>query len=284
MANTNNSDVLATVSTNIDTFIALPVYSKLANFPSSLKLEYFVPSKENSNDLKGTQNLFRSCDFVADFALPDPIAMPDPSDFADTAKGFKEYKDALEAFKLGGKIFNDEIKALQARIYREDIERKYRNLCAGREFVKQFDVSMFEVDDSLDIWEFSQTIRDRILAVYETNFKANPVIDYKGGSYRFDLSEVDGKPSKYTLLTVAGIDAIIAEKEKIANGEIVFLSQDVCIQALKTVKNDLNAGSIMSLITRLNSNAGSKQNATSTLKNLKLLVTGIAPKKGKATA
>lgn len=278
---TNSNSDLQVISTAIDTFVSLPVYGKLANFPSQLKLEYFVPSKDNSNDLKGTQDLFRSCVFVADFTLPDPVSMPDPSDFADTAKGFKDYKDALEEFKGTGKIFNDEIKALQARIYKEDIQRKYNNLCAGRDFVKQFDASMFEVDDSLDIWEFPQTIRDRILAVYETNFKANPVIDYKGGSYRFDLSEVDGKPSKYTLLTVAGIDAIITEKEKIANGEIVFLSQDTCIQALKTVKNDLNAGSIMSMITRLNSNAGSKQNATSTLKNLKLLVTGIAPTKGK---
>lgn len=276
-----NSNDLQAISQAIDTFVSLPVFSKLANFPSALKLEYFIPSKDNSNDLKGTQDLFRSCDFIGDFTLPDPVSMPDPSDFADTAKGFKDYKDALEAFKATGKVFNDEIKALQAKIYREDIERKYRNLCAGRDFVKQFDASMFEIDDTLDIWEFSQTIRDRILAVYEANFKANPVIDYKGGSYRFDLSEVDGKPSKYTLLTIAGIDAIISEKEKIANGEIVFLSQDVCIQALKTVKNDLNAGSIMSMITRLNSNAGSKQNATSTLKNLKLLVTGIAPSKGK---
>ena len=271
---------LATVSANIDAFLALPIYDKLANFPSTLKLEYFIPTKNNGNDLKGTQALFRECTFVADFTLPDFVEMPEVESFPNTLKGFEAYKAALDVFKATGKIQNDAIKSIAQRLHTDDVLRKYRNLCAGRDFVKQFDPSMFEIDDSLDLFEFPADIRTKILAVYETNFIANPVIEYKGGSYCFDLS----KPSPYTLLTVAGIDAILTEKEKITNGEMVFLSQDVCVQALKTVKNDLNMGSLMNAVCRLNSNAGSKQNASSTLKNLKLLITGIAPKKGKATA
>lgn len=279
-----NSDVLATVSVAIDNFVALPIYGKLANFPNTLKLEYFIPSKDNGNDLKGTQALFRDCTFIADFSLPDLIAAPDPDAFPDTAKGTEAFRIAAREFKANGKIQNDAIKAIAQRLHTDDILRKYRNFCAGRDFVKQFDAIMFEVDDSLDLFELPENIRSRILQVYEANFIANPVIEYKGGSYRFDLSEKDDKPSPYTLLTVIGIDAIISEKDKIANGEMVFLSQDVCIQALKTVKNDLNMGSLMNAVCRLNSNAGSKQNATSTLKNLKLLITGIAPKKGKTAA
>lgn len=274
MTNSN----LQAISDNIDTMIALPVFGLLSDVPSDLTLKLFVPSKENTSALSGTEAQFRQIDFSADFTLPDPVAMPDDSDYPDTAKGFKDYKDTMAIFKAEGKVYNDAIKSCAARLLQFDVKRNYDRLQRVCTFIKSHDASMFVHDEELDLWQLSPDQRARILAVYQSAFKANPKLNLSGSAV--DLVATD---SSCTLDSIDGIDAIIKIKNNNPNASYAFMSKEITLQALKTVYKEINLATMLKCNARLDCHAGGSKNSTTILANLRMLF-GIAPSKGKKKA
>lgn len=273
----SNNDQLANVSTAIDAFLALPVYPLLDTVPADLSLKLFIPSKDNQSVLSGTQEMFRSLDVSFDFVLPDPLPMPDPNDFDDTAKGFKEYKAAIGEFELGGKVYNDQIKSLASKLIQHDITRKFAKLQRVCQFVRSHDSSMFEHDEELDLFDLPESTRSKILQVYKNAFNASPNLLMTGSTV--NLLTIDPLCS---LDSIDGIDRIIAIKNQNQSASYAFMGRDIMNQALKTVKNELNMPSLSKAMSRLDSHFGGSKNATTIIANLRMLH-GFKPTKGKKT-
>lgn len=275
----SNSDILATVSANIDAFIALPVYRLLSDVPSDLSLKLFVPSKDNTSILSGTQELWRSIDVSQfDFTLPDPVDMPDVDGFPDTVKGMKDFKDAMNAYKSDGKPYNDAIKSLTAKLINHDIKRKYDRLVHVCQFVQSHDASQFEHDEELDLFDLPETTCNKILQVYRNAFKADPRLLMTGSS--INLLEIDPLCS---LDSIDGIDRIIAIKNSNPSASYAFMGADVLTQAFKAVKNELNAPSAIKMLKRLDCHLGGSKNSTTIIASLRMLY-GMKPNKGKKSA
>ena len=276
----SNSDILTSVSANIDSFLALPVYDLLAGVQSSdIVLKNFVPSKDNSHILNGTQDQFRNLDLSGfDFALPDPVDMPDVDSYPDTVKGMKDFKEAMNAFKETGKVYNDSLKSIASRLIQHDIVRKLAKLQKIVQFVQSHDPAMFDHDEELDLFDLPQTTRDKILAVYKTAFKTNPCLLMTGSTV--NLLTIDPACS---LDSIAGIDAIIAIKNTYPSASYAFMGSDVLTQAFKAVKNELNAPTAIKMLKRLDCHLGGSKNSTTILASLRMLY-GLKPSKGKTKA
>jgi hypothetical protein len=302
MANSNNSDLLATVSTNIDAFLALPCYDLLASIQSNdITLKNFIPSKDNKHVLSGTQDLWRNIDpSKFDFTLPSKAVKPDrpekPDPFSGKAK--QDYYNALEArdaFDVdpNGGLLNIEIDRIATRLLQHDIIRKYDKLQRIYQFVKSHDVSMFTHQEELDLWELPQTVRSKILDIYKASFKANPSLEFTGGLHKIDLTNFDDckirtNPNPISVAcsldTVDGINSIIAVKNTAPSASYGFMSKEILGSVLESIKSECNGKTLLKIITRLDTHSGGSKNSTTILANLRLLITGEAPSKGKKSA
>ena len=276
MTNTNNEQ-LATVSASIDSFLALPVYNLLSDVPSDLSLKVFIPSKDNSSVLAGTQDLWRNINVSQfDFALPDPVEMPDVDSFPDTAAGMRSFKEAMNEYKDIGKPYNDSIKALQAKLINHDIKRKYDRLVRTCQFVQSHDPAMFDHREELDLHQLSETQRKAILAVYQQHFALSPRLNLTG-SY-VDLVAIDPTCS---LDSIAGIDAIIRIKNNNPSASYAFMSKEITLQALQAIYGKVNQATYVKCFSRLDTHSGGSKNSTTIVANLRMLL-GFVPTKGKA--
>jgi hypothetical protein len=271
-----NSINLSDVSAAIDSMIALPVYGLLADMPADLNLKQFIVAKDNQCKLAGTQDLFRKCDFVASFDLPAPINAPDVDAYPDTAAGMKQFKEAMNEYKQSGKIHNDEIKAVAAKLSHNDILRKYQNLQRCISFVKSFDPAMFETNEELDLHELPENVRIKILSVYRAAFTASPKLLLQGSAV-----DLVSKNPICSLDTAAGIDAIIAVKNEYPTAAYGFVNRELLGMVIHSVKTDCNGLTLLRIASRLDTHLGGSKNATTILANLRMLITGIAPSKGK---
>ncbi len=279
MTNSNNSDLLATVSANIDAFLALPCYDLLASVQSNdITLKNFIPSKDNKHVLSGTQELWRNINFVADFALPEPVEMPDVDSYPDTVKGMKDFKDAMNVYKIEGKVFNDTLKNISVRLLHHDIKRKYEKLQLVCQFVSSHDASQFDHEEELDLYELSETTRTKILQVYKQAFSASPCLLMTGST--INLLSVDPLCS---LDSIEGIDRIIAIKNQNQSASYAFMGRDQLVAVIKAIKSEVNAPSLLKLASRLDSHLGGSKNATTILANLRMCY-GFKPSKGKKSA
>ena len=270
---TDNSDIFAilqTVKDNIESFLNLSCYDLLSNVPNPLSISHFVVSKNNSLKLAGQENLFRECNFVADFTLPEPLKLPQTSDYncLKTTEDALKFANDYQAYERSGKPFNDALAKLQQVLDDNNIVRKYDNLRRAVDFVRSHHPSEFiiEDDDELDLFELPETTRQKILSAYRAAFKANPTLLIPGET--INLIEIDPACS---LDSVVGIDAILSIKGNYKGAKYGFLGLEVLTSAMKLVKAELNAPSLIRLVLRLNTNAGSAINSSTILQNLKML-------------
>ena len=274
--------VLRTVKDNIVDFLSLPLYHVLKNVPNPLSVPHFVVSKNNSLQIAGKAELFRQCDFVADFTLPTkfdkPIRPVKPDPFTEEEQ--EAYCEALEAFCDW--VDSNELKVnllidkLETELLRLDIVRKYQNLQRAIEFVRSHDPSEFEHDEELDLWELPEPIRTKILGVYQAIFKASPTLIMIGKTV--NLLEVDPNCS---LDSIQGIDTILAVQDQHKGSKFGFIRQDELIRACELVKSELNCRSMIRLMRCLDTRYGSygpSKNSTMVLANLKMLL-GVKPRK-----
>jgi hypothetical protein len=269
---------LSVATSAIATFKALPVYALLANFPQTLSVSQFVVSKENTNPLKGSADLFLSPVFEGDFTLPNlfvspvrPIK-PDPctgaAQTAYRAAAARWLEDDSD-FKDGQGAINDKITALARSLDTNDILRKYDNYRRCVSFLTstlQADPSAFEVDDLLELNELPPAIKAKILAVYQQAFKINPVLLTMGSTV--DLIAANPLCS---LDSVDGINAIIKVQDGYKGAKYGFVSKELMIAVVKQVKSSLNAPTLVKLFDSLVSNGATSKNATTILNNLKKL-------------
>jgi hypothetical protein len=299
MTDTNsNSDLLATVSTNIDSFLALPCYDLLAGIQhDDIALKNFVPSKDNKHVLSGTQEQFRSLDLSGfDFALPVKAVKPNkpvkPSEFTGKAK--QTYYDDLEMWSdwdtTDDALLNVEIDRVATRLLQHDVTRKFAKLQRVCQFVKSHDVLMFVHQEELDLFELPQTVRTKILDIYKASYKASPYLEFTGGLHRIDLTNFEDNvtrtnPNPITvpcsLDTVDGINSIISVKNTAPSASYGFMSKEILGSVLESIKADCNGKTLLKIITRLDTHSGGSKNSTTILANLRMLF-GIAPTKGKA--
>ena len=271
----DESTEVSTVKANIVSFLRLPCYNVLVNVPADLSVKLFVPTKENNSVLSGTQDMFRSCDFVADFTLPSKIEMPDIDAYGDTGEDFKAFKDAMDEYKATGKQHNDQIDQLARKLLKHDIIRKYDNLRRVVDFVQSHDPAIFEPDEDLDLWQLTQEQRASILSVYQSAFKASPKLNLLGSCV--DLLETDPLCS---LDSITGIDAIIKIKENNPSASYAFMSKEITLQALKPIYGKVNQATYVKCFNRLDTHSGGSKNSTTIVANLKQLH-GWQPTKGK---
>ena len=273
--------VLRTVKDNIVDFLSLPWYHVLGNIPNPLSIPHFIASKDNPLKIAGKDDLFRQCDFVADFALPTkfdkPIKPVKPDPF--TGKKQEAYYEALEAYVFWEDSnelrVNLVIDKLETELLKLDIVQKYQNLQRAIEFVGSHDPSVFEHDEELDLYELPITVRTKILSVYQDSFKASPTLVMTGKTV--NLIEVDPNCS---LDSIQGIDAILAVQDQHKGSKFGFIGRDELSQAINLVKNnDLNAPSLYRMVARLDSNIGGKKNARTIMAALKMLH-GVKTSKG----
>ena len=274
MTNINLSDV----SNSIDTLIALPIFALLADVPADLTLKLFIPNKDNPSILSGTESQFRMIDFVADFTLPDPVDAPDVDSFPDTSKGMKDFKDAMNVYKLEGKVFNDSIKYTAARLLQHDIKRNYDRLQRVVKFVQSHDPSLFVHNEELDLWQLTLEQRTAILSVYQTHFALSPKLNLSGSFV--DLVATD---ASCNIDSPEGIDAIIKIKNNNPSASYAFMSKEITAQALSSVYGKVNILTFIKCNSRLDTHSGGSKNSTTILANLRMLF-GIAPSKGKKAA
>jgi superfamily II DNA or RNA helicase len=274
--------VLRTVKDNIVDFLNLHLYRVLGNVPNPLSIPHFVASKDNPLKIAGKEDLFRQCDFVADFTLPTkfdkPIKPVKPDPFTDEEK--ETYWEALEAYiewddsnELKVNLLIDKLKA---ELLKLDIVRKYQNLQRAIEFVESHDPSEFENDEELDLWELPEPIRTKILGVYQAIFKASPTLIMIGKTV--NLLEVDPNCS---LDSIQGIDTILAVQDQHKGSKFGFIRQDELVQVIDLVKSELNVRSLVRLVRCLDTcygSYGASKNSTMVLNNLKMLL-GVKPRK-----
>ncbi len=286
MTNSNNSDLLATVSANIDAFLALPCYDLLASVQSNdITLKNFIPSKDNKHVLSGTQELWRNIDpSKFDFTLPSKAVKPDkpikPVDF--TGKTKQAYYDDLELWSDWDTTFealmNIEIDRIATRLLQHDIIRKHDKLMRCCQFVQSHDSTQFDHEEELDLFELPETTRNKILQVYKQAFSANPCLLMTGST--INLLSVDPNCS---LDSIAGIDAIIAIKNSNPSASYAFMGRDQLVQVIKAIKSEVNAPTLLKIASRLGSHLGGSKNATTIIANLRMLY-GFKPSKGKKSA
>ncbi len=272
---TDNSDILAilqTVKADIESFLDLPCYDLVSNVPNPLYISHFFANKNNPLKLAGQDELFRKCDFVADFTLPEPLKQPQTSDYdllkpEDCLKFGKDW----QAYELSGKPFNDAIAKLQRLIDANDIVRKYENMRRVVEFVRSRDRDEFYPDDDLDLWELPEPIRIKILGVYQASFKDSPTLLMTGKT----INLLDEDPL-CSLDSAMGIDAIINIKDQHKSASYGFIGREQLVQVTKLVKSELNARSLIRLMYRLDTHLGGSKNSSTILNSLKMLI-GIKP-------
>lgn len=281
----SNNELLATVTTSIDSFLALPVYNLLSDVPVDLSLKLFIPSKDNNSILSGTQDLWRSIDVSQfDFTLPAKTIKPDkpikPEPFTGKAK--QDYYDSLEIWSdwdtTPEALLSIEIDRVATRLIQHDIIRKYQRLSRVCQFVSNHDPSQFEHDEELDLFDLPETTRNKILQVYKNAFKADPRLLMTGCSV--NLLEIDPLCS---LDSIDGIDRIITIKNTYPSASYAFMGSDVLTQAFKVVKNEINAPSAIKMLKRLDCHLGGSKNSTTILASLRMLY-GLKPSKGKTKA
>lgn len=277
-----NSNVLANVSNSIDAFLALPCYSLLSDVPSDLSLKLFIPSKDNSSVLSGTQETFRSPDlsgFV--FTLPSKAIKPDkpvkPDPF--TGKDKQAYYDLLEAWsdwdQTDEALLNVEIERIATRLLQHDILRKFAKLQRVCQFVQSHDVSHFEHDEEMDLFDLPESTRNKILQVYKNAFNASPCLLMTGST--INLLTVDPLCS---IDSIDGIDKIIAIKNQNQSASYAFMGRDQLVAVIKAIKSEVNAPTLLKIASRLDSHLGGSKNATTIIANLRMLY-GFKPSKGK---
>lgn len=293
---TNSDSNLQAVSSAIDTFIALPVYNLLESVPTDLKLELFIPSKDNANGLNGTQETFRSLDLSKfDFTLPIKSIKPDkpvkPDPFTGKAK--QEYYDALEVrddFETSADgLLNLEIDRVANRLIQHDITRKFAKLARVCQFVQTHDPSMFVYQEEFDLHELPIIVRTKILDIYKASYKANPSLEFTGGLHKIDLTNFDDckirtNPNPITipcsLDTIDSINSIIAVKNTAPSASYGFMSKEILGSVLEAIRTDCNGKTLLKVITRLDTHSGGSKNSTTILANLRMLL-GFIPTKGK---
>lgn len=277
-----NSNVLGTVSNSIDAFLALPVYSILSDVPSDLSLKLFIPSKDNTSVLSGTQETFRSLDLSGfDFTLPVKAVKPDkpvkPDPFTGKAK--QAYYDDLEAWSdwdtTDPALLNVEIERIATRLLQHDIQRKFAKLQRVCQFVQSHDPAMFDHQEELDLFQLSETQRKAILAVYQQHFALTPRLNLTGSFV--DLVAIDPACS---LDSIEGIDAIIKIKNNNPSASYAFMSKEITIQALQPIYGKVNQATYVKCFSRLDCHAGGSKNSTTIVANLRMLH-GFQPTKGK---
>ena len=298
MTNTNNnSDVLVNVSAAIDAFIALPVYSLLSDIPADLSLKLFIPSKDNTSVLSGTQETFRQIDpSLFEFTLPvkaiKPAKPTKPENVAGKAKQF--YYDSLELWSewdaTDDALLNVEIDRINNRLIQHGIAAKYAKLARVCQFVKSHDASMFVHQEESDLHELPLTVRTKILDIYKASYSANPSLEFTGGLHKIDLTNFDDckirtNPNPITVAccldTVAGINSIIAVKNTAPSASYGFMSKEILGSVLEAIRSDCNGKTLLKVITRLDTHSGGSKNSTTILANLRMLL-GFVPTKGKA--
>lgn len=298
MTNTN-SGILATVTASIDSFLNLPVYSILGDVPVDLSLKLFIPSKDNTSVLSGTQEQFRQIyPSQFDFTLPSKAIKPDkpvkPDPF--TGKEKQAYYDSLELWSdwdtTDPALLNIDIERVANRLIQHDILRKYQRLSRVCQFVSSHDPSFFVHQEELDLHELPQTVRTKILDIYKASFKANPSLEFTGGLHKIDLTNFDDckirtNPNPITVAcsldTVEGINSIIAVKNTAPSASYGFMSKEILGSVLESVRSDCNGKTLLKIITRLDTHSGGSKNSTTILANLRMLL-GFVPTKGKKTA
>lgn len=292
-----NSNILETVSTNIDAFLALPVYPILGDVPIDLSVKLFIPSKDNIGSvLSGTQEQFRQIDPLQfDFTLPAKALKPDkpvkPS--GATSKEKQAYYDSLEIWSdwdtTPEALLNVEIDRLANRLIQHDIIRKYQRLQRVCKFVQSHDASMFVHQEELDLHELPQTVRTKILDIYKASYSANPNLEFTGGLHKIDLTNFEDcktrtNPNPITVAcsldTVEGINSIIAVKNTAPSASYGFMSKEILGSVLETIRQDCNGKTLLKIITRLDTHSGGSKNSTTILANLRMLH-GFKPTKGK---
>jgi hypothetical protein len=294
-----DTTVLANVSANIDAFIALPVFDLLSDVPADLSLKLFIPSKDNTSVLSGTQEAFRTLDLSQfDFTLPIKAIKPDkptkPEEFVGKAK--QAYYDSLELWsdwdQTQDALLNVEINRVASRLLQHDVTRKYTKLVRICQFVKSHDASMFVHQEELDLHELPQTVRTKILDIYKASYKANPSLEFTGGLHKIDLTnfedcKVRTKPNPITIAcgldTVDGINSIIAVKSTAPSASYGFMSKEILGSVLEAVRFDCNGKTLLKIITRLDTHSGGSKNSTTILANLRMLL-GFVGTKSKKTS
>lgn len=295
-----NSDLLATVSNSIDAFLALPCYGLLDNLKTDdIILKSFIPSKDNSSALSGTQETFRNLDLSSfNFTLPSKAIKPDkpvkPEEFTGKAK--QSYYDSLELWSdwdtTDEALMNVEIDRVATRLLQHDVLRKFTKLQRVCQFVSNHDASMFVHQEELDLHELPQTVRTKILDIYKASFKANPSLEFTGGLHKIDLTNFDDckirtNPNPITVAcsldTVDGINSIIAVKNTAPSASYGFMSKEILGSVLESVRSDCNGKTLLKIITRLDTHSGGSKNSTTILANLRMLL-GFVPTKGKKAA
>jgi len=279
------SDVLTKISISIEIFVNTKAYHLLADMPADLSLKQFIVAKDNGCRLAGTQSLFRSCEVIADFTLPAKFAKPakpaKPEAFTGKAKN--DYYELLEVWSdwdlTPEATMNAEIDLSATRILRDDLIRKGRNLQRCIAFVRSFDASMFETNEELDLHELSESTRQKILSVYRSAFTANPNLLLQGSAV-----DLLAKDQLCNLDSVEGIDRIITIKNAYPSAAYGFINRELLGLALHSVREECNGLTLLRIASRLDTHLGGSKNATSILANLRMLVSGLAPSKGKKAA
>lgn len=282
MAIDTNSDILATVSANIDAFLALPVYSLLDNLKNEIVLKSFIPSKDNQSALSGTQETFRNIDpSEFSFAIPVKAIKPDkpikPDPF--TGKDKQAYYDLLEAWSdwdtTDPALLNVEIDRVAARLLQHEITKKFAKLQRVCQFVQSHDPAMFDHQEELDLFQLSETQRKAILAVYQQHFALTPRLNLTGSFV--DLVAIDPTCS---LDSIDGIDAIIKIKNNNPSASYAFMSKEILMKALQPIYGKVNQATYVKCFSRLDCHAGGSKNSTTIVANLRMLH-GFQPTKGK---
>ena len=276
---------LTKVSANIDLFLALPMYGLLANAPADLSVKLFIPNKDNTSVLSGTQETFRGIDLSGfDFALPVKTVKPDkpikPDPF--TGKEKNAYYEALELWSdwdtTPEALLNAEIDVIASRLLLHGVKANFAKLQRVCQFVQSHDASLFIHNEELDLWQLTQEQRTAILQVYKTHFALSPKLNLSGSFV--DLVATD---ASCNLDSVEGIDSIIKIKNNNPSASYAFMSKEITAQALSSVYGKVNILTFIKCNSRLDTHSGGSKNSTTILANLRMLY-GIAPQKGKKTA
>ncbi|MBD2189127.1 DEAD/DEAH box helicase [Pseudanabaena sp. FACHB-723] len=266
---TDNSDildVLQTVKDNIENFLNLSCYDLLSNVPNPLSISHFVVSKNNSLKLAGQENLFRECNFVADFTIPEPLKQPQTSDY-----DFSKTEDALkfandyQAYERSGKPFNDALDKLQRVLDDNDIVRKYANLRRAVNFVRSHDPSEFIDTNPLTLEQLPPAIKTAILTTIRASFAANPYIKCQG--------ELIPIPSNCNLDTKEGIDSLIGWRKDYKYSKYEFYSKKVYLNFMEQIWRKANCfETLHTIAASFDVDFGSSKNTSTIMANLKKLM------------
>ena len=277
--------ILSNISNSIDTLIALPVFALLETVPSDLTLKLFIPNKDNTSILSGTESQFRGIDLSGfNFALPvkavKPLKPIKPEEFTGKAK--QAHYDLLEVWSdwdlTEEALLNTEIDTVASRMLLHSINANLAKLTRVCKFVQSHDPSLFVHNEELDLWQLTSEQRTAILQVYQRNFALSPKLNLSGSFV--DLVATD---ASCNLDSPEGIDAIIKIKNNNPSASYAFMSKEITAQALTSIYGKVNLLTLLKCNSRLDTHSGGSKNSTTILANLRMLF-GIAPSKGKKAA